>query len=261
MLLTARLLALVALLCFHPAWASAQGVCVLLYHDIVDSETSGRAPGLDVITLPKFKEQMDYLAAQGFTTLSMQELVDFMQGKTKVPGKSVVITFDDGWRSQLKILPILAQHHFKASFWIITGEGFGDSYMTDQELLKIDGNPDWQIGSHTKTHPWHVKDSLLTWLNGQPQGRSADDVRRELVDSKAKLEKLLHHPITMLAWPCGWYNQTLIKMAQEAGYTALLTTIPKPNYQGTDILQVRRFDINGLYTVEDLKRILAQSSA
>lgn len=179
-----------------------------------------------------------------------------MQGKRDISEKSVVINFDDGWRSQLKALPILEQYQFKASFWIITGDGYEGVYLNEEEIRRIDANPNWEVESHTVTHPYDPKSSLLTWLNGCPAGKNKEDVWRELVDSKVKLEGILNRKITMLAWPCGWFNETLIHMAQDTGYEVLLTTILKMNYENTDILKVCRFFVNGLYDIDDFKTIV-----
>lgn len=235
-------------------WAS-QGVPVLIYHEIVNNAEE-KPLGETVVTLAQFEEQMRYLAEHGFTTISMQELMEFMQGKRDIPEKSVVITFDDGWRSQLNALPILEHYQFKASFWIITGNGYEDVYLNEGEIKKIDANPNWEVESHTVTHPWDIKNSLLTWLKGCPAGKNKEDVMRELVDSKAKLERILNRKITMLAWPCGWFNETLVHMAQDAGYEVLLTTISKMNYENTDILKICRFFVNGLYDIDDFKNIV-----
>lgn len=249
----------ICIIVYTPAWA-CKGVPVIIYHEIVDSPQE-KPLGGTVITLDKFREQMRYLFEHGFTTLSMRELVDYAQSKKEVPEKSVVITFDDGWRSQLNALAILEQYGMKASFWVITGEGYGDAYFSADDLKKIDSHPNWEVESHTVTHPWNPRSNLLTWLRGRPKGKTREDVRRELVDSKAMLERLLDRKITMLAWPCGWYNKTLVRMAQDAGYDVLLTIIEGPNCKGTDILKIRRFFINGNYSLDIFQGIVERGQA
>ena len=233
------------------------GVPVLMYHEFVQSPQD-RALGETVMTYASFEEQMAYLAREGYTTLSMNELVEYLKGKREVPAKSVVLTFDDGWKSQLGALPTLEKYGMKASFWVITGDGYGDVYFNEEDLKRIDANPNWEVESHTVTHPWDPHSNLLTWLKGHPTGKSKKDVWYELIDSKAKLERILNRKITMLAWPCGWYNSTLIHMAQKAGYEILLTIIEKPNLRGGNVFKVRRFFINGLYNLDDFKSIVEQ---
>lgn len=237
---------------------NVQFVPVLMYHEIV---TDGKAPGETVISLERFEEQMRYLAENGYTTLSMDELIEFMKGKKEVPLKSVVLNFDDGWEEQLKAIPALKKHHFKASFWVITGEGFDDLYLDWPYIIAIDLDPNFEVGSHTVTHPWDPQSSLLTWLEGKPEGKSHADVWKELRTSKKILEKKLRRKVTKLAWPCGWYNDQLVNMAKETGYDALLTTIQKGNVKGDDVFRIKRFFVDGRCNLEDFRLILEKGES
>ena len=245
-----------------PAISSATGaevsarisVTVLIYHEIV---TDAREPGETVIPLRKFKTQMQWLAEHGYQTLSMEELVGFLRGKRSVPEHSVVLTFDDGWKSVLRAVPILNRYGFKASFWIITGKGIGGSYMDWSDIEKLAKNPRFEIESHTVTHPWDPKDNLVTWLQGEVPGYGPADAWMELLESKQELEEHLGKRVRYLAWPCGWYTDELSRLAQEAGYEALLTAEAGPNSQGGDPLRIKRVFVDGacdLTTFEDSVR-------
>ena len=147
---------------------NTSSVPVLIYHEIV---TGDREPGEVVIHADLFKRQMDYLAQEGYTTLSMDELISFMKGKKDIPQKSVVLNFDDGWKNVLNAVPILDQYHFKASFWVIAGDWFGPDYLDWTQIQELDQHPNFEVQSHTVTHPWKKDSNLLTWLKGQPQGK------------------------------------------------------------------------------------------
>ncbi len=233
----------------------ARSVLVLIYHEIV---TENRDPGLTVISLEKFKQQMQYLSDQGYTTLSMRELILFMKGNLIVPDKSIVLNFDDGWRNVLRAVPYLKKYGFKASFWVITGDGFGDSYLEWPDVEALDKDPDFEVESHTVTHPWDPQSNLLTWLEGRPSDKGMADVRREIFESKATLEKYLQRKVRYLAWPCGWYNEILVAIAKEAGYEALLTTKEEPNRPGDDIFHIKRIFVNGRCDQADFERMLGE---
>ena len=234
---------------------NASSVPVLIYHEIV---TDDRDLGEVVIHADLFKRQMDYLAQEGYTTLSMDELISFMKGRKNIPQKSVVLNFDDGWKNVLNAVPILDQYHFKASFWVIAGDWFGPDYLDWTQIQELDQHPNFEVQSHTVTHPWKKDSNLLTWLKGQPQGKGIKDVEYEIYESKKILEKKLNRQIKYLAWPCGWYNKMLIRMAKKAGYQALLTTWQEPNHKGDDIFQVKRLFIDGSCGMEEFKRMLAE---
>ena len=75
----------------------AAQVPVLVYHDIRD------APPTDeyVVTTRMFREQMAYLKQQGYRPVSLRRLADTAAGKSTLPEKAVVLSFDDGLASSL----------------------------------------------------------------------------------------------------------------------------------------------------------------
>ena len=66
-----------------------------------------------------------------------------------------------------------------------------------------------------------------------------------LKESRRILEQHLGRPVRYLAWPCGWYNDTLVRMAVDTGYEVLLTVKQGVNRPGQDLRYVRRTCVNG----------------
>ena len=166
-----------------PSAAPAQqaGVAVLLYHEIV---TDNRAEGETVISLATFSEQMELLADEGFVTVGVDELVRFMKGEIALPANAVVLAFEDGWKSVLNATPILERHRFKASFWIITGNGIGGDYLGWGDIEKLATNPRFEIYSHTVSHPWDPRNNLVTWVQGAAKEDGRRDALHELSESR-----------------------------------------------------------------------------
>ena len=255
-----------------PNAARGAGIPVLIYHEIA---TDGRPPGETVIALDRFEEQMRWLADHGYRTLSMAELVAIVAGARPMPARAVVLTFDDGWKNVLNAVPVLERYRMKASFWIIADKGIGDDYMVWSDIEALARHPGFQVESHTMTHPWDPANNLVTWVDGKVPGRDADSARVELVDSKRELAQHVRRPVDYLAWPCGWYNDALIRLAVDAGYVALLTAEAGLNAPGGDVLRIKRTfidgscgldeyartDVDGRYRVCDLQRAPSTGSA
>jgi peptidoglycan/xylan/chitin deacetylase (PgdA/CDA1 family) len=72
----------------------------------------------------------------------------------------------------------------------------------------------WEIGSHTRTHPW------------LPSVLDDDVLARELAGSKGELEALLERPVHTLAYPFGAHDRRVAKAAAAAGYAAAVTLPP-----------------------------------
>ncbi|MBE6055951.1 MAG: polysaccharide deacetylase family protein, partial [Clostridium sp.] len=76
----------------EPLIYNNKSIPVLMYHSI-DYEKGNE------LRLPKeqFKEQMKYLKDNGYTTLTLKELHNFLDKNNPIPEKSIVITLDDGY--------------------------------------------------------------------------------------------------------------------------------------------------------------------
>ena len=76
-------------------------IAVLCYHNIGTKEEKGRFKGEQewTIEVDNFEEQLQMLKKHKYKTLTLKEFYDWKQGKIKLPYKSVLITFDDGFFS------------------------------------------------------------------------------------------------------------------------------------------------------------------
>jgi peptidoglycan/xylan/chitin deacetylase (PgdA/CDA1 family) len=187
-----------------------------------------------------FKDQMSFIASQGYTPLTMQEIITDKK-KGVFPLRPIAITFDDGWRSQYDVaLPVLESYHFPATFYIYTGAVGGGAYMSWKDIGDL-VDKQMEIGSHTKTHP------KLTKLDTE----KLDD---ELIGSRAILEKRLHISVSDFAYPYGIYNQHVMDEVKKVGYTSARTSKPKLADTFDDLYQIRV--IYAPDTVEGLKKRL-----
>jgi peptidoglycan/xylan/chitin deacetylase (PgdA/CDA1 family) len=237
-----------------PAPAQRGGVPVLIFHEVV---TDTRVEGDTVISLANFSEEMQLLADEGWATISIDELVRYMKGEITLPANAVVLTFEDGWKSVLNATPVLERLGFKASFMIIPGNGIGGDYLGWSDIEKLAKNPRFEIVSHTMSHPWDERNNLVTWVQDKANERGRQDALYELSESKRVLEQRLARTVPHLAWPAGWFDDSLVKLAQEAGYAALLTTESGLNRRGDDVLRIRRTFVNGACDLLTFRRTLA----
>ncbi len=122
----------------------------------------------------------------------------------------VQFSFDDATLDDIRIVELLDKYYMldKLTFYwpvmpSVCNEPKGRRSLSLQQMQDIAKRV--SIQSHTITH------RLLTRI-------SEEEARREIIDSKAMLEDRFGKPITSLAWPRGYTNPTLMKIAEEAGY-------------------------------------------
>ena len=94
----------------------SQGIPILTYHSI-DSTGSVISIQQDV-----FKEQMNYLADNEYTIISLRKYIERLKGGAIKGKKEVVLTFDDGFSNNYTFaFPILKKLGFIATFFLTSG--------------------------------------------------------------------------------------------------------------------------------------------
>lgn len=215
---------------------NSRGIPVLMYHSIEYEE------GNDLrVPKEKFAEQMKYLKDNGYTTLTLDEVYDYLINNKQIPPKTVAITFDDGYEDNYKnAFPIMKQYGVKGTVFVITKTvDTNNSYITSQQMKEMDQNG-MMIESHTVSH------DALNSFNYEKQ-------YKELADSKAFLEKCLGRKIKYLAYPCGSFNNNTINALKEAGYLMAFTTINGNAKSSQGIYTLKRVRISADYGLETFK--------
>lgn len=217
---------------------------ILLYHKIGKSDllptTNGHKPIIKFsVQADMFETQMKYILDQGYTPLTIEELIREEKANT-LPIKPIIVTFDDGWRSQYEnAIPILTKYHIPATFYIYTGVIGSPLYMTWDNLQEL-VNSGMEIGDHTKSH------TRLTKID-------PSRLDEELVQSKHILERNLHIPVTDFAYPYGDYDSKIIEAVRRAGYISARTSNKGIYNDFKDLYQLNTIYVpNDLQTLKDL---------
>jgi tetratricopeptide (TPR) repeat protein len=90
---------------------------VLLYHGITLSDRQ------DTMPLQKFKDQLRELKKAGYQSITLKQLLGFLEGNAVLPPKPLVITFDDARMDSFQYAdPILEETGFKATMFVPVGD-------------------------------------------------------------------------------------------------------------------------------------------
>jgi peptidoglycan/xylan/chitin deacetylase (PgdA/CDA1 family) len=84
---------------------------ILMYHKVASHKSEGLTIAVD-----RLEAQFQFLSEAGYQSYHLSELANLAQLPKK---KNIVITFDDGYVSQLELaLPLLLKYNLKATFFI-----------------------------------------------------------------------------------------------------------------------------------------------
>lgn len=228
-ILAGTLMAFLLYLCATPA---PEGFPVLEYHMVTSRDVTITDSNAYAYNVPPedFREQLDYLQEQGYTTISMLEYMKARKGKAELPEKPIILTFDDGYMDNYaEMLPILEEHGMKATVYMITNHIGTPGYLGWEELRAMQERG-VEIGSHTANH------LPLTTL-------SPEEREEEVYLSKLLMEWNGIRTVFSFSYPNGAYDETMPGLLQKNEYLTAVTGDAGLNTVETDPFLMQRVNI------------------
>jgi peptidoglycan/xylan/chitin deacetylase (PgdA/CDA1 family) len=223
---------------------SQASIPILMYHSIADEAEAGVHPYYRTATTAMvFASQMENLHHSGFSVIDPTEAVR----RFREPGaakKSVVITFDDGFRNfYTTAFPILNHYGFTATVYLPTAyigqtrlSFKGKECLTWNEVRELRKHG-ISFGSHTVTHP-------------QLHDCNSGALRKEVADSKRMIEEQLGYVVHSFAYPYAFpetdasFKGRLRDELRSAGYeNGVCTTVGRPD-PTSDPFFLKRLPVN-----------------
>ena len=189
--------------------ALSLSIPILMYHHVGDWGESRADWAPWVVRSKEFRAQMDWLVANGFHTITFRELLAGQKAGESLPAKSVIISFDDGWSAQESVVRAeLEPRGLHAVFFVYTaavGATPNNSGYISWEQLRILESAGHEVQSHTVSH-------------GRLTDMPPSQLDREMRESRAMIEREMHHPVKVIAYPFGIYDERVMRAASAAGY-------------------------------------------
>jgi len=239
-----------------PASATAAGhggppghepIPILMYHVIASPPPGAPFPGLYVVP-SEFAEQMHALKNAGWHAVRMDQVAAYWgRGIQLGPGKPIVLTFDNGYRSQYtQALPVLRQLG-----WV------GD------ENIQLSGLPPSQGGLTTE----QVRGLIAAGWELDTQGYSHADLIRlspgelhyQVATTRRILQQRYRVPVNWFCYPSGHYDASVIAEVKAAGYVGSTTVVPGWAAPGEDRYRLHRLRVLGGTGPQALLSLIAGS--
>ena len=189
-----------------------------MYHRIAPETPEA---GAQWATTPwAFEEQLAWLRDQRYESVSIDEWAVSVANDAALPGRRVLITFDDGLQDFADhALPLLIAYGFRADMHIVTGHvggtnawekpGFPSYRLMDWQTILDLPRDTVTIGSHTVNHARFA-------------GLDPATVMDEMLRSRLELEERLGRQVTRIAYPWGLTDESTPSLAVAAGYDVCL---------------------------------------
>jgi peptidoglycan/xylan/chitin deacetylase (PgdA/CDA1 family) len=222
---------------------------ILMYHRVAPhgAESTRRWR----VTPGEFEEQLRFLRDGGYQATTFDAWQAARDAKKPLPGRAVILTFDDGYLDFYEhALPLLTRYAFAAYVYLVADRvgqtSTWDRAPTGEELPLMS----WEqarlaqaagitFGSHAATHP------VLTDLN-------LVDVTREAARSRATLTRELGGPVTAFAYPHGRWDPAIAHLLGGVGFTSAVTCKPGRATFADLMVSLPRIEVRGTVSFERL---------
>lgn len=201
---------------------------ILMYHHIAAPPADAGRHACLFVPRTEFRDHLAALRAMGRATATPEAYCAHLAAPS-AGAAPVWITFDDGFlNNYTEAFPELRAAGMTATFFVVVDRVLGGdpAYMTLAMMREMVA-AGMAIGSHTLSHP------RLARL-------APADRRREIVDSKHRLEDALGAPVTSFCYPYGNWDAACVDVVREAGYELATSTIRDNRNTAADRLLLKR---------------------
>ncbi len=204
---------------------------ILMYHSV----SAESVPEMRFLRVKpaSFERQLQFLRKYHYNVIPLEDAAVLIREGKKIPAKTVVLTFDDGYADNYTIVfSLLKKYGYPATFFIIYDEVGRSDRLSWNEIREMQASGLAYFGSHA--------------MGPEPlvNIKSDSEVRRQIVESKKKLEAMLGRPVTVFSYPEGKFNAKIRQMVIEAGYQAAVATNPGKSCPNNDIFALKRLRIS-----------------
>jgi len=252
-------LLLMSLLGLTPAHAQPAGqrFVSIAFHDVVDTREE---LDTDAVTTRVLLQFFDFLKGDGWTAITLDDIARAHRGEKRLPEKSILITFDDGYRSvYTKVLPLLQVYRFPivaalvGSWMEARPDGtvqYGDRivprsyFLSWQEARELQASGLVEFASHSynlhrgvPANPQgNTMPAAMTWQYDPATGTYETDaqyrarIRADLQRSRQQIAANLGRPPRAIVWPFGRYTGPALAEVKALGFDFALTLEPEPAY-------------------------------
>ncbi len=206
-------------------------VLILMYHHIL-KDTSYH--GKYVVSPSQFEEDLMYLKQNGYETVLIKDLIDFVYLKKELPQKCAVLSFDDGHLSNYHyIFPLIKKSNDKIVISVV-GEytdnatntedrNVAYSYLKWEDIKELDESGLVEIANHT--YNFHNKNKRMGI--GSVTGETKEEYTKIINDDLEKLNKKIKditgkEPLTF-TYPFGKVVENSYDVIKKIGFKASLS--------------------------------------
>ncbi len=219
---------------------------IIMYHHVLKDRSR---LGKYIVSPKEIEKDILYLKEQGYTTIVMEDLINFVYNKTELPEKPIMLTFDDGYYSNYTyVLPLLEKYDCKAVISVTgdyidksTAEGELNpaySYLTWDLVKELVQSPYVEIQNHSYGMHEICERKGCSIMKGE----TYEEYAKEMINDVGKLQDVIEEKTgyrpTTFTYPYGFVCIECNEILQKMGFVATLSC-----YEGVNILTGKKDEL------------------
>lgn len=207
-------------------------VPIIMYHSILkDPSRSNKY----TVTPTVLEEDLKYIKDNGYTTVSISDLISYVYDDMPLPEKPIVLTFDDGhYNNYGYLFPLLEKYDMKAVISIVgsytdkfteTDEAnLNYSYLRWKDIKELMDTGRIEFQNHTYSlHSNTGKRIGTKKIKGETDEHYKSILKDDILKLQQEFEENTHYTPQCFTYPFGGISNASLDIIKELGFKASLS--------------------------------------
>ncbi|NLW70639.1 MAG: polysaccharide deacetylase family protein [Eubacteriaceae bacterium] len=232
------------------SFGNTESLAVILYHSVREDTAHC---GKYVLSKELFENDLIYLKENGYQTVSVAMLYDFVNGNiTRLPEKSILLTFDDGcYNIYTYVLPLLREYGMRGVVCPVgeftvnqnSEQKIAYSYMNIDQIRELYESGVFEIANHSYNMHGSPGRTGLVKINGE----SDEQFKLSVTEDLGKMQELLAGQgieCRIFAYPYGIQNDLSRQAVNSMGFICSLSCEMGINElsRGSSLMDLKRYN-------------------
>ncbi len=272
-----------------PDFATGTVFKSLSYHDVRNEVRAGYDADRYAVSTSRLIEHFEWLKDNGYTPVSVDDILAAQRGDKPLPDGAILLTFDDGLRSvYTRVFPLLKLYAYPAVVavvgawmdappdWSMVYDGIGtvtrEDFVSWDELREMQASALVEVATHTwdlhrgiQGNPFgNQQPAAVTRLYDPDTDSYESDVdywsrvESDLARARRRMREELGREPRVIVWPYGRRSELVDDIAAELGMSVSFGL--RPGAQPVDrLVGVRRYVVDANSEIADFSWFLERS--
>lgn len=243
---------------------------IIMYHSILKDKNLQN----DYTISPAlFEKDLKYLTSNGYTTVTVEDLINYVYHGKDLPDKSIMLTFDDGYyNNYYYAFPLLKKYKCKAVISPIASmtEKFTQTqdisvtygHISDDNIREMVNSGYVEIQNHSYDMHTLTPRKGVSKKKGESQEDYKNAVTSDITKAQNYLENVTGKKTSCFVYPFGAKSDGTEEIVRELGFVCTMTCTEESNIITRDkesLFELSRYRRDGKESMENLMKSIRNS--